>query len=64
MSATTSKARVHEGLPHPLGATWDGLGGILAIAGALMGPETRDVEMHLLDLPAGQALAGGAVAGE
>lgn len=41
-----------------------GLGGILVIAGALIGPETRDVELHLLDLPTGQALAGRAVAGD
>lgn len=41
-----------------------GLGAILVIAGALTGPETRDVELHLLDLPTGQALAGRAIAGD
>jgi hypothetical protein len=30
---------------------------LLMIAGALMGPETRDVELHLPDLGRGQASA-------
>lgn len=41
-----------------------GVGAILVIGGALIGPETRDVELHLLDLPRGDALAGRAVAGD
>lgn len=38
--------------------------GVLMIAGALMGPETRDVELHLLDFRAAPDLAGKLQLGE
>ena len=41
-----------------------GLGGILIIVGALMGPETREVELHLLDVSPGPRLAGQPAPGE
>lgn len=40
------------------------IAGILIVIGALMGPETRDVELHLIELPPNRGLAGSAVAGE
>jgi MFS family permease len=41
-----------------------GIGSILVIGGALFGPETRDVELHLLDVPTAPGLAGQPAAGE
>jgi len=41
-----------------------GLGAILTIAGALMGPETRDVELHMLDVAPARGLTGQPAAGE
>lgn len=40
------------------------LAGVLIVVGALMGPETRDVELHLLDIAPGPRFAGNAVPGE
>ncbi len=38
--------------------------GLLMIVGGLMGPETRDVELHLLDVRPARGLAGQALPGE
>lgn len=40
------------------------LGGILTIAGALMGPETREVELHMPDVAPARGLAGQPAPGE
>ena len=45
MSASTSKTRVAEGLPYPLGATWDGLG----VNFALFSANATKVELCLFD---------------
>ncbi|MGH7041603.1 MAG: glycogen debranching protein GlgX, partial [Acetobacteraceae bacterium] len=45
MSATAPKARVHEGLPFPLGATWDGLG----VNFSLFSAHADKVELCLFD---------------
>ncbi len=45
MSATDHRSRVTEGLPHPLGATWDGLG----VNFALFSAHATKVELCLFD---------------
>ena len=45
MSASTARPRVSEGLPHPLGATWDGIG----VNFALFSGNATKVELCLFD---------------
>ena len=45
MMSATVKSRVREGLPHPLGATWDGAG----INFALFSAHATRVELCLFD---------------
>jgi glycogen operon protein len=52
MSMPLSRSRVREGLPHPLGATWDGLG----VNFALFSAHATKVELCLFDETGGQEI--------
>ncbi|WP_313514105.1 glycogen debranching protein GlgX [Pseudomonas sp.] len=57
-ASVTSPSRIREGLPHPLGATWDGLGVNFAIFSAhatkvelCLFDEAGEVELERIELP-------------